>query len=265
VKSALLRGREHTRLDAVDAIAEARVAIAISRGGAPKRYPHSEPNEDAAAYAVGSAGAFVAVADGHGGFEASEVVLAHLLGEPACQWTEAPGALDAARFERQALAALEDAARAVDRERGRPEARTTLSFAVVLPGQRRLLHAAIGDSHVFVASTSGVEEIAPVGSRLGFLGAPDQTRETLAPLARIGSISLAGVRAVLLATDGLSERGIGVERPTHAVAEALSRADALRSGEPALELARGVAERALAAQRRQRAGDNVAVASLWLG
>ena len=49
MRSALLRGREHGLLGAVDAIAEGNAAIALSRGGAAKRYAYREPNEDAAA------------------------------------------------------------------------------------------------------------------------------------------------------------------------------------------------------------------------
>ncbi len=264
MRSALLRGREHVLLDAVDAVAEGNVAIALSRGGAAKRYAYREPNEDAAAFAQGEAGVFAAVADGHGGFEASEIALTHLLGEPATQWTEAPGALDAERFRRQALAAIHDASRAIAREGGRQEARTTLSFAVLVPAAGCLLHAAIGDSHLFLAGESGVRELAPAGEHMGFLGAPDPRLETLARLARVGVTSLAGVRAVVLATDGLSEVGVGVEKPVNAVADALRHAQNTPSGAPALELARRLVETALAAQRRQRSGDNVAVAAVWL-
>jgi len=245
-------------------VAEGSAAIALSRGGAAKRYAYREPNEDAAAFAQGEAGSFAAVADGHGGFEASEVALTHLLGEPATQWTEAPGALDAGRFRRQALAAIYDASRAIQREGGRPEARTTLSFAVLLPTARRVLHAAIGDSHLFLAGENGVHELAPAGERVGFLGAPDPSPETISDLARVGEASLDGVHAIVLATDGLSEVGVGVAKPVNAVADALRHARSVRTGAPALELTRRLVETALAAQRRQRSGDNVAVATLWL-
>ena len=68
----------------------------------------------------------------------------------------------------------------------------------------------------------------------------------------------------VLATDGLSERGIGVEAPAAAVADAVDRAG--RTDEPVrpLEAARGTVETALAAQRAQGAGDNVASAVAWL-
>ena len=64
MRTALLRGREHVELGAVAAVAEAGVAIALSRGGAAKRYPHSDPNEDAAGFATADAGVCAAVADG---------------------------------------------------------------------------------------------------------------------------------------------------------------------------------------------------------
>jgi serine/threonine protein phosphatase PrpC len=264
VRSALLRGRDHPWLDAVDAVAEANAAIALSRGGAPKRYPHSEPNEDAAAFGLGVEGAFLAVADGHGGFEGSEVTLESLLGGPAAQWTEAPGALDPGAFRRQALAALFDANRAIRRESSRRAARTTVSFAVVLRERRSLLHAAVGDSHVFLAGANGVREVAPAGESKGFLGVPAESAEAIAGRARIGEEPLEGVRAVVLVTDGLSEEGVGVADPAGAVEDAVRRAERAAAGSRALELARGLAESALAAQRRQRSGDNVAIAVLWL-
>src|SRR5262249_52635469 len=51
MRTGLLRGREHLLLGAVAALAERRVAIALSRGGASKNYSHRDPNEDACAFA----------------------------------------------------------------------------------------------------------------------------------------------------------------------------------------------------------------------
>jgi len=267
LRTALLRGRDHTLLEAVDAIGEAGAAIALSRGGAAKRYPHSEPNEDAAGFARGAEGLFGAVADGHGGFEASEVTLEHLLAGPAGQWTEAPGPLDAESWRRQALAALSDANDHVRRERGGPRgrrSRTTLTLALALPGPGLLLHAALGDSHLFVAGAAGVREIAPADESVAFLGDPFEGIDDLAESARLGVEKLAGIRAVVLVTDGLSEQGLGVADPALAIAEAFRQAEDARAGARALALARGLAEIALAAHRRNRSGDNVAVSALWL-
>jgi serine/threonine protein phosphatase PrpC len=267
VRAALLRGREHVELGVVAALAEGDCAIALSRGGAAKRYPHSEPNEDAAGFALGAHGCFAAVADGHGGFEASEVALESLLAGPAAQWTDAPGPLDAEVWPRQARAALADAHEDVERERGLDEtrrARSTLAFALALPAKRLLLHAALGDSHLFLADASGVRELLPCGEAVCFLGDASEGGAALAARARIGSEPLAGARAAVLVTDGLSERGIGVRSPSAAVAEALRLAERERGGARPLAVARALAEAALEAHRRNRAGDNVAVAVLWL-
>jgi serine/threonine protein phosphatase PrpC len=267
VRVALLRGREHPELGAVQAVAEHGVAIALSRGGAAKRYPHRDPNEDAAGFARGREGACIAVADGHGGAEAAEIALLNLLGEPAEQWTEEPGPLDEKSWRRQALAALSDANRDVRRERGhRPGrgARTTLGLALVLPARGLLLSAAVGDSHLFVADAAGVRELAPAGAKFGFLGDAYESPADLAEITRLASASLAGLRAVVLVTDGLSERGIGVVNPTAAVAEAVRLAEQEPCAAPGLVAARAITDTALEAHRRNRSGDNVAVAVLWV-
>jgi serine/threonine protein phosphatase PrpC len=267
VRFALLRGREHGELGAIEAVSEAGLAIAISRGGAEKRYPHSEPNEDAAAFAIGSEGSCLAVADGHGGSEAAEIALLHLLAEPVAQWTDAPGPLDTSSWRRQVLAALSDANRDVRRERsprGGRGARTTLGLAVALPGRGLLLSAAVGDSHLFVVDGAGVREIAAASATIGFLGDSYDGPDELAEVTRIATVPLAGLRAALLVTDGLSERGIGVVSPTAAVGEAMRVAERERSGAPGLVLARTLTEAALEAHRRNHSGDNVAVAALWL-
>ncbi len=267
MRVALLRGREHPELGAVHAVAEPGVAIALSRGGAAKRYPHSDPNEDAAGFATGRDGFCLTVADGHGGAEAAEIALLHLLGEPAEQWTEDPGPLDARTWRRQALAALSDTNRRVRRERGTRAgraARTTVGLAVALPGLGFLFSAAVGDSHLFFVEAAGVREISPAGEKVGYLGDAYEGPDGLAPITRLDVEPLAGVRAVVLVTDGLSERGIGVVSPAAAVAEAVRIAEQERSRARGLVVARGLAETALEAHRRNRSGDNVAVAVLWL-
>jgi len=267
VRSALLRGREHLDLGAVDAIAEGRAAVAISMGGARKAYAHTDPNEDAAAFALGRAGALLAVADGHRGFEASEVLLEHLLHHPAPQWTE-PGGVTAEAWTRHALAVLCDANAEILRERLHSEhgdARTTLALALVLPAQGLLLHAAVGDSHLFRVGREAVEDLAaPEGPEAFFLGHGPETPESLARKARIGVCRLEETRALVLATDGLSEKHVGVEDPSATVAEVTRAAREAAPDRRALEAARGVLEAALAAHRRNPSGDNAAVAVMWL-
>jgi hypothetical protein len=69
---------------------------------------------------------------------------------------------------------------------------------------------------------------------------------------------------VILATDGISEPGIGVDVPEFSVSECAAGADRFAPELRPLELARNVAEAALAAHRRHRAGDNIATAATCL-
>jgi serine/threonine protein phosphatase PrpC len=263
----LLRGREHVELGAIDVVGEGCAAIAISVGGAKKRYAHVDPNEDAALFAAGPAGVLVAVADGHHGFEAAEVALEYLATHPAPHWTE-PGTVRAESWRRQAAAVLEDANRAIRSERAGFEDGpcTTLSFAVALPAQATLLHASIGDSHLYLVGRGG--EVRDLAARADakpfFLGQVEADAEALEKHATIGALPLAGARALVLATDGLSERGIGVDEPEAAVREAVEAAAAAAPALRPLEAARALLERACAAHRRGRSGDNVACAVVWL-
>lgn len=269
MRAALLRGREHETLGAVDAEAEGPAALAISRGGHEKSYAHLDPNEDAAAFALGAEGWLAAVADGHRGFEAAEAALEHLLEHPAPQWT-APGGVDRESWTRHALAALCDANAQVRRERRDADwgARTTLALALVLPAQGALGWAAIGDSHCFRVDAERAVDLVgggPATPSPFFLGQAEESSDSLAKKCRIGWEPIGGARAVVLATDGLSETGVGLAEPAAAVAEAVVCARDAPAERRPIEAARGVAERAVAAQRRHRSGDNVAVAVLWLG
>jgi serine/threonine protein phosphatase PrpC len=254
-------------LGAVDAVAEGPAAVAISRGGALKSYPHQDPNEDGALFALGAGGVVVAVADGHRGFEASEVALEYVATHPAPHWTE-PGGLRAASWRRHAAAVLEDANRAILGERGDAEhgPRTTLALAVVLPAEGVALYAALGDSHVYLADEKGVRDLAAQpGRKPAFLGQDAADAETLAARASIGEAALAGARALVLASDGLTEPGIGVDDPARAISDALDAAGLEPPPLRPLAAARGLLERACASHRRRRSGDNAACAVVWLG
>jgi serine/threonine protein phosphatase PrpC len=268
LNSAFLRGREHVELGAIDVVAEAAAAIAISVGGAEKAYAHTDPNEDAALFAIGEAGTLIAVADGHRGFEAAEVSLEHIAANPAPHWT-AKGGVDADTWRRQVLAVLSDAHEQVRSEVGRhggAAPRTTLALALVLPEAGCLLHASLGDSHLYRVRGDQALDLAARSekARASFLGDPQDTPSTLAERCHVGVEPLHGLRAVVLATDGLSERGVGVANPAAAVLEAVEAAATADADLRALQTARGVVERALAAQRKQGSGDNAAVAVVWL-
>jgi serine/threonine protein phosphatase PrpC len=267
VRFALQRGREHTELGAIDIVAEEAAAIAISIGGAKKRYAHVDPNEDAALLALGPAGTLVAVADGHHGFEAAEVALEYIANYPAPHWTE-PGTVRADTWRRQVGAVLEDANRAIRAERpGSAEGScTTLAFALVVPGENALLYATIGDSHLYrVAADGTVRDLAaPREEKPYFLGQSEADAAALLARGRIGSAPLAGTRAIVLVTDGLTERGIGVDDPAAAVHEAITAAACAPPQRRPLAAARGLLERAVASHRRRNAGDNTACAVVWL-
>ncbi len=267
MRPAFLHGRDHTALGAVSTVAEGCAAIALSRGGAPKLYPHHDPNEDAALFVVGGAGVLLAVADGHSGHEAAVAALTHLAAEHAGSWTE--GSARAPRGWRgsllEALAGANDAILALAcRGEGRA-ARTTLAVALVRPAEDLLAWASIGDSHLFRASGATVADLA--GPRAGgafFLGHGAESPASLARKALIETLPLTGVRAVVLATDGLSEVGVGVPDPEAAVADALASCSPAPEALRPRDLARAVVETALEAQQRQAAGDNVAAAVAWL-
>jgi len=253
-------------LGALELVAEGPAAIALSRGGALKRYAHTDPNEDCAAFALGRHGLLLAVADGHTGFEASELVVEHLLANPAPQWTDDPSAPDAKSWPRHALATLCDANEEILAERsGRAAgASTTLCVALVLREQGLLLHAAIGDSHLFLVQRDRALDLAGAVAPPSFLGDSPASPRELAPRMSVGAEALDEARAVVLVTDGLSERGIGVSDPAGTVIAAASQAEATNLELRPASLARQVCERALAAQRRNRAGDNIGVAAAWL-
>ena len=100
------------------------------------------------------------------------------------------------------------------------------------------------------------------GSR--FLGFASETARSLAGKHAAGVQVLSGTRAVVLVTDGLSEKGIGVAVPELAVAEVVEAAQRDKPELRPLVAARGIVERALAEHRRHRSGDNVASAVAWL-
>jgi serine/threonine protein phosphatase PrpC len=266
MRSGLLLGHEHTKLGAIAALAEGRCAIALSRGGYAKGYAHRDPNEDAAAYAFAAHGALLAVADGHGGHEAASHAVAALLSRFAEAWTDAaPLGPTWPMRAGQALTQLHTEIVASGGRGGNPDARTTLALALARPGEDLLLFASVGDSHVFSARASDAVDLAQRGdARPAFLGSPSLAPEALVASALIGSAPLAGARALALATDGLSEQGIGLAAPETAVSEVLTRAARASSDLRPLEAARGLVECALASHRAQRSGDNVATAFLLL-
>jgi serine/threonine protein phosphatase PrpC len=264
----MLRGREHLELAAIALHAEADAAIALSIGGAPKRYTHTDPNEDVALLVVRGEHVLLAVADGHGGYEAAEIALETIERWDAALSADPQGAPAWSRLALGAFVRANEQIRAAAGRGGRRLSRTTLAFARLEPQAGRLYWASIGDSHVFHAA-DGVLDLAhahghdhPSEGGTFFLGVTDESETSLAAKCRIGEERLAGTQALVLATDGLSERGLGVDEPEDAVGAAVQAVAELPAAERAAALARGVVEAALGAHRRRRSGDNVA-AAVW--
>ena len=269
MKTALLRGREHTMIGGVSTIAEGPAAIAISRGGASKIYAHRDPNEDAAAFATSHHGTAIAVADGHAGHGASEVALERLLEDHAERWLEGEARALRERWRDDAGDALLDLNNAVltaaGCDGGQPT-RTTLAVAVARPDEDLLAFFSMGDSHIFEVRADGVTELGAVGeARIAFLGHPTEDRERLRNKYRADVMTLADSRALVLATDGISEAGIGLANPAAAIAACAADCERRHADLRPLGMARGLVERALEAQREQRSGDNIAAAVAWLG
>jgi len=265
---ATLRGADHAEIGEIASIAEGRAAIAISRGGARKTYPYLDPNEDVTGFALSEWGAVVVVADGHSGCEAAGVAVDHVLEAHASRWLEpAPIALDV-RFASEAADVAADVSLAILKATTGSESqgsRTTLTVGLLRPRESWLAALSVGDSHAFLAAPDATRELVPqAGAPSVFLGDPALSLEQIAAAVRVERVDAASGRALVLATDGLSERGIGVSDPAGAVRAAVVDAEAGLADLRPRETARSLLRRALDAHRRNRSGDNAAAAVLWL-
>lgn len=173
---AKLHGEASDAIGSVSATALGNAAIALSKGGARKTYEHTDPNEDAAAFAIGPAGVVVAVADGHSGRDAARLAIDRLMGGPAERWT----GQDAANFQQNWAAwacdeifAIQNAILAAVTAGALDTARTTLAIAVVRPGDDCIAFASVGDSHIFrVNDVESFDLGYHAASRNRFLGRP---------------------------------------------------------------------------------------------
>ena len=267
MRSATLLGQDHTEIGALAAVAEGPAAIALSRGGAAKTYSYVDANEDAAFFSLGPAAVLLAVADGHEGDHGSAAAIRSLRDESALRWAGAAGpvspedwALEAAR----AVAAANHAVLAEAATRALPPAPTTFSFALWRRREGVVHGASVGDSHVFFCfeheTRDLAEDVSRDQKRAGFLGRGALTDQAAAEIATIETVPAAGLRALVLASDGLSERGIGVVDPPGEVHEAVNLGLRSDAETRALSVVKAVAGIALASHRERVAGDNIACA-----
>ena len=143
--------------------------------------------------------------------------------------------------------------------------RTTASVALARPGEGWFGHWSVGDSHVFeVRGGAAHEPCAGAERQIHYLGDAATPREALVRAVRVCASDVGDTRCLVLATDGLSEPGIGVVDPPAAVAEAVAEAGDVAPAARPLEVARCLVARALGSHRARRCGDNIAAAVLWL-
>ncbi len=269
MRTGLLLGRDHTRIGDLAALAEGRSAVALSRGGAAKTYDYRDPNEDACAFAFTDHAYLVAVADGHWGSGGAALALERLLERHAPRWLAPTTIALAERWPTEAPDVVQDLDRTLVSagEGVNTIGRTTLTLVVARPADGWWSGLCVGDSHLFEIEGDAVHEHFPASGRGGlFVGDPRTDRERAEAGTRAGVQALTPSTCFVLATDGLSEQGIGVHDPGRAVADAFLAAR--ESDDPSLRplaAARHLAETALESHRRRKAGDNIATACLWLG
>jgi serine/threonine protein phosphatase PrpC len=265
VNSILLAGRDYPDVGGVGEMAAEQIAVALSRGGAEKRYEYTDPNEDVALAATGRHGVLVAIADGHWGARAAEVAVAHLRDAHAENWLEAESRSLESWYQ-DVLHALVAANEAILAAHVPPDEkpRTTLSFAFARPKEDLLVLASAGDSHLFVAGATQVAEALPCPRKYHFLGNAKRKASQLAKEVRIDVRPLGDSRALFAVTDGISEHGIGVADPREAVRSAVASADAAAKPARASVAARALLDSVLTAHVANDAGDNIAVAVAWL-
>ena len=260
---AILRGSESQIIGGVSVVSEASAAISLSQGGFKKRYSHTDPNEDTAAFALGEAGVLLAVADGHNGCSAAESAIDELMLRAGAILTCDRNTSDEwwKKTFMETIDAIQTTLVSRVAQGVRGHSRTTLALALVLPGEDLLAFASVGDSHIFRVCPNEVVDLGTHSEELRcFLGNPADDLGSLARNSVVGVESLTNTKAVILATDGISEPGIGVDVPEFTLSECSAGADRSAPDLRPLRLARDVAEAALAAHQRHRAGDNIAVA-----
>ncbi len=274
LSSAVLHGHGCTRLEETDLISENGACIGLSRGGAAKTYDHVDANEDGALFALGDGGTLLVVADGHRGHEGAEAAIFNVEEYFAARWTQA-ASLTAEQWAAQAVNCFVNVNSAIFCHAARAQKglfRTTLSLALIRPAEGLLHYASIGDSHIYRVAASGTADLVwekSVNGATYYLGGSKEDHASMARHCIIGSEPLADTWSVVAATDGISERGIGMKEVEPTLSRIASRVrneapgvTSLpgRGGDPALRATRDILEETLQAHRQNKAGDNIAIA-----
>jgi Protein phosphatase 2C len=240
-----LWGRHHTALGDVAVRSPVPgLALALTRGEAPKAYRYVDPNEDVVAASVGDRATLMVVADGHGGIGASETVVAVAGGELG------PDPPPADLSEKQLVALFYDAAlqvRELNLEHPEaPESSTTMALVLATP--ERFQWASFGDSSVLAGGREGTLRLDD--PRHVFLGDPASRRDVARDLSH-GVIERVPGVWIVLATDGLGDYARGGPEPAVTSAAAERGVDA-----------EGLAGSLVRSAFAGGAGDNVALACL---
>lgn len=212
------------------------------------------------------------MADGHAGCEAAQIAIEHVIEELAPSLLascEHPLSGRSSHWEERArelaLSVHERILRDVAILAGYPP-RTTLALALARADVGALAWLSVGDSLIFRVDAQRATPLGGDPQHVAYLGSPREDREQLIPGVAAGTLPLTGTRAVLLATDGLSEEGIGVSEPCQAALQAIADASDARTPDlRPLNAARRLAEIANQSHRDRQAGDNIATAVAWLG
>ena len=264
MNAAVLFGRSQMVLGAVGEAAGAGCGAALTRGGAPKPYAHTDPNEDAVLAARGARGALVAVADGHWGARAAEIAIETVRDAHLADFVDGPER-SADRWYQAVLHLVVTANDAILKSHTDDNRwRTTFALALLRPAEELLVATSVGDSHLFAGSSDGVREILQKQRKITVLGNTRWTPSQAERNARFDVCPIGGADVLVAVTDGISESGIGVADPLATVSEIVTASRALVPEARAARAARAVVDAGVAAHVANRAGDNVAAGVAWL-
>ncbi|HWB71841.1 MAG TPA: protein phosphatase 2C domain-containing protein, partial [Egibacteraceae bacterium] len=196
---AVLWGKDHTELGKVAVrVVSDRVALALTRGRFGKAYGYVDPNEDAVAAAVGARAILLVVADGHNGWEATEVAVRAVLQRLG----DDPPPADLTDEELVGL--FSEASSEVLRVTSRlpwPNRQSRTTLTVGLLAGRRLQWAGMGDSALIVADRRGGRELThPHHHFVGYPMSDEAVRKRLWH----GQALLDGQAWVVAASDGFT-------------------------------------------------------------